>query len=379
MKLIYKIVLILAIAWLENGCKSKEQPTATETPKESLANVITLNPTQLKNAGVETMSLSSSKMTQNLKVFGHTFFPPENMVTISSPYGGIVKSIQVLQGQHIAKGQLVAVLEDPKFIDLQQDYLLTKSKLKLVQLDYERQRDLNQSKANSDKVYQMAENEFRSNQILLKSLSEKLKLLGIQPQNLTSENMTRTITIRANTSGFISTIYANMGKYILPSESIADIINQSRPFLKLKIYEKDLQNIHIGMRLKAYSNSDTSTMYACEIRNINPQVDADGSAEVVCSFLNMNKPIYQNMNMIANLELSSGQVTSLPDEAIVDFEGKSYVFISLGNQKFKMVPIKKGNSDKGITELLEKSEIGINPVVVKGAYTLLMALKNKEE
>lgn len=375
----YKFQIALLFLAFHIGCNNKTNKELETTQAPTDANVITLDAVQERNAEIQLGAISNSKLSSTLRVYGRTFFPPENMLTVTSPYGGIIKSIQVIQGQSISKGQTIAILEDPRFIDLQQDYLMTKSKLKLAQLDYDRQKDLNQAKANSDKVYQIAENEYRTNQILLKSLSEKLKLLGINPQSLTENSITRTVVIRSTASGLVSNVNANMGKYIMPSESIVDIINQTNPYLKLKIYEKDLQFIHKGMLLKAYSNSDTTMQYSCEVRSINPQVAQDGSAEVVCSFINMHKTIYQNMNLIAQIELSNNQAKSLPDEAIVDFEGQAYVFLFVKNGQYKMTPIQKRNSENGRTEILNPSEILSQKIVTKGAYTLLMAMKNKEE
>lgn len=371
--------LLFLILLISYSCSHKKEEDNSLSKNSESENIISLSDAQFKNTGIETANLATRRQSSRLQAYGRTFFPPENITTISTSYGGIIKSIHVIQGQYIHKGQTVAILEDPKFIDLQQDYLMTKSTLKLAQLDYERQKDLNQSKASSDKVYQLAENTFRSNQILLKALSEKLKLLGLNPQTLSESTITRVIHIRSNTSGFVSTVYANRGKYVSPSESILDIINLSNPYLKLKIYEKDLRAIHIGMRLNAYTNSDTTLHYSCIVKSINPQISQDGSTDVICSFITMNKPIYQNMNMIARIELSNEKVNTLPDEAIVEYEGKSYAFISLGNRRYKMIPILKGISENGQTEILDNLDIGANLIVVKGAYTLLMAMKNKDE
>lgn len=374
----YKFHIAVIVLVYTMGCHTKTNNESETTQAPSDTHVISLDAKQEKNAGIQLGSITNSILANTLRIYGRTFFPPENMLSVTSPYGGIIKSIQVIQGQSISIGQTIAILEDPRFIDLQQDYLMTKSKLKLAQLDYERQKDLNLDKANSDKVYQIAENEYRTNQILLKSLSEKLKLLGINPQNLTENSISRTVIIRSTASGLVSNVNANMGKYIMPSESIVDIINQTNPYLKLKIYEKDLMAIHNGMRLKAYSHSDTTIQYDCEVRSINPQVAQDGSAEVVCRFINMHKTIYQNMNLIAQIELSNNQAASLPDEAVVDFEGQAYVFVLKSKQQYQIIPIQKGNSENGRTEILNANELLSQKIVTKGAYTLLMAMKNQE-
>lgn len=369
----YLIALLLII---NIGCKNNvqdEQPIIQSDPF-----LLQLDASQERNAKISTGKLLSNTQAQTIRAYGKTFFPSESVITVTSPFGGAIRSIHVIQGQYVSQGQVVASIEDARFVDLQQDYLLTKSKLKLTQLDYERQRELNQAKASSDKVYQVAENEYRTQQILLKSLSEKLLLLGINPHNLNEKNITRTIAIRATSSGYITNVYANKGRYILPSESLVDILNQSKPYLKLKIYDKDVSNVRIGMKVIAFSSSDTSVKYPCQVLSILPQMQQDGSTEVLCSFIHLNKTLPQNLNLIADIEVSSNATNSLPESAVVDFEGKKFVFEKLEQGKYKMIPIQIGNSQHQQVEIVNHNELNGKNIVMNGAYTLLMALKNKE-
>lgn len=369
----YLIALLLII---NIGCKNNvqdEQPIIESDPF-----LLQLDASQERNAKISTGKLLSNAQAQTIRAYGKTFFPSESVITVTSPFGGAIRSIHVIQGQYVSQGQVVARLEDARFVDLQQDYLLTKSKLKLTQLDYERQRELNQAKASSDKVYQVAENEYRTQQILLKSLSEKLMLLGINPHNLNEKNITRTIAIRATSSGYITNVYANKGRYILPSESLVDILDQSKPYLKLKIYDKDVSNVRIGMKVIAFSSSDTSVKYPCQVLSILPQMQQDGSTEVLCSFIHLNKTLPQNLNLIADIEVSSNATNSLPESAVVDFEGKKFVFEKLEQGKYKMIPIQIGNSQHQQVEIVNHNELNGKNIVMNGAYTLLMALKNKE-
>ncbi|MBL7788992.1 MAG: efflux RND transporter periplasmic adaptor subunit [Chitinophagales bacterium] len=369
----YLIALLLII---NIGCKNNvqdEQPIIQSDPF-----LLQLDASQERNAKISTGKLLSNTQAQTIRAYGKTFFPSESVITVTSPFGGAIRSIHVIQGQYVSQGQVVASIEDARFVDLQQDYLLTKSKLKLTQLDYERQRELNQAKASSDKVYQVAENEYRTQQILLKSLSEKLMLLGINPHNLNEKNITRTIAIRATSSGYITNVYANKGRYILPSESLVDILNQSKPCLKLKIYDKDVSNVRIGMKVIAFSSNDTSVKYPCQVLSILPQMQQDGSTEVLCSFIHLNKTLPQNLNLIADIEVSSNATNSLPESAVVDFEGKKFVFEKLEQGKYKMIPIQIGNSQHQQVEIVNHNELNGKNIVMNGAYILLMALKNKE-
>lgn len=372
-KIIFPLSLIIISAV---ACKT--QTEGKDSIEPSAANVITLTKVQEKNATIRLGKLESNMQSQTLRAYGKTYFTPENIMSITSPYGGALGSIKIIQGQSVSKGQIIATLEDARFVDLQQEYLLIKSKLNLTQLNYERQKDLNQSKASSDKVYQLAENEYRSNQIMLKSLEEKLRLLGIQPNKLSEKNITRTIPVYSPCTGTIVQVNANKGKYILPSESIADVIDPSSPYLKLKIYEKDVPKLHTGMRLIAFSAHNSDLKYACQIVSIQPQISADGSTEALCRIIGKNKLLGQNQNLIADIELDSKPSSYVPKTAVVSFEGKSYIFIKIGDMQYKMISILEGSSDKEKVEILNSNEFAGKDIAIQGAYTLLMALKNVE-
>jgi cobalt-zinc-cadmium efflux system membrane fusion protein len=112
--------------------------------------------------------------------------PPQNLVSVSIPLGGYLKSSNLLPGMPVSKGQVIAVIENPQFIQLQQDYFMAKSKAHFAELDYNRQKTLNQSQASSDKAMQLAQSEMNSQRILMNSLAQQLRLININPESLKS-------------------------------------------------------------------------------------------------------------------------------------------------------------------------------------------------
>ena len=67
------------------------------------------------------------------------------------------------------------------------------------------------------------------------------------------------------------------------------------------------------------------------------------------------------------------------EDAIVNFEAKDYIFIAEGNNKFKMFPVETDVQENEFITLKNTSNLIGKNIVTKGAYTLLMALKNKSE
>ena len=156
MRIIFCILISLLLCC---GSESKK----TENEKDALRpNTVSLNPTQLKNVTITTGIPERSTISRTVKVNGKIDVPPQNLVSISVPLGGYLRSTQLLPGMHVKKGEVIAVLEDPQYIELQQNFLMAKSKLEMAEAEFLRQKELNQSKASSDKVYQIAKSDYEN-------------------------------------------------------------------------------------------------------------------------------------------------------------------------------------------------------------------------
>jgi len=89
------------------------------------------------------------------------------------------------------------------------------------------------------------------------------------------------------------------------------------------------------------------------------------------------------MYLKAYVEAGTHTVAALPDKAIVNFEGKDYIFVSNPNTKthqYKMVEVTKGTSELGYTEInLAEGITNETPIVINGAYDILAKMKNSAE
>lgn len=375
----YKYTLIILTCMLFNACsinQPSEEPTSVV--KEN-TNLVELSDAQLKNANIMVGKIASKNMASILKVNGIIDVPPQNMISISVPLGGFLKYTKLLPGMHLLKGESIATMEDQQYIQLQQEYLTTVSNLKFAELEYNRQKELNLSKAASNRALEQAEASFQSLKINAKSLSEKLKLIGINPENLSEKTISRSIDIRSPIDGYVSHVNVNIGKYVNPSDVLFELVNPTDIHLGLTIYEKDLDKIFIGQKLQAFTNHKPDLKYPCEIILIGKDLSEERSVEVHCHFEKYDKTLIPGMFMNAELEINSNNAKVLPDEAIVRFENVNYAFIATSKNTFKMVEVKLGSSEKGLTEVTMDDSFNNKNFVLNGAYNLLMQLKNKEE
>lgn len=371
------ILLFVTLILLQAcGSKNNNAESVTEIADES---IVTLTPAQLKNAGIETMKLQQKQMTSILKLNGRIDVPPQNIVSISVPMGGYLKTTKLLPGMHINKGEVIATVEDQQYIQLQQDYLTAKAKISFLENEYIRQKELNESKASSDKMYQQAEAEYKSQKVLISALAEKLKLVGINGNNLNENTITRSIRVLSPIDGFVSKVNVNIGKYVAPTEVLFELINPTDIHLALKVFEKDVNKLYIGQKLIAYTNNDLQEKHNCEILLIGKNLTADRNTEVHCHFDKYDKTLIPGTYMNAEIEIRNNEALVLPEEAVVRFENKQYVFIKKSDNQFEMIEVQTGITENGFTEIIPNDQVKQNIFVSKGAYALLMSLKNKSD
>jgi cobalt-zinc-cadmium efflux system membrane fusion protein len=294
--------------------------------------------------------------------------------------GGYLKSSHLLPGMHVNKGQTIALMEDQQFIQLQQDYLTAKARLQFAQKDYERQRDLNASKASSDKLFQQAQADYQSQKILVSSLAEKLRLIGMNPASLSDNNITRAAAVRSPIDGYVSRVNVNVGKYVNPTDVLFEVVDPNDIHLALDVFEKDVPLLRPGQTVTAYTNSKPDKKYLCKIVLIGKDLSDERKTVVHCHFEQYDKSLLPGTFMNAEIEITSNKGLTLPEDAIVSYENKTYAFVVTGKNAYRLTEIQPGISRDGRVALAaNNAELAKQTFVTKGAYSLLMTLKNSAD
>jgi cobalt-zinc-cadmium efflux system membrane fusion protein len=375
-----KKLIILTLSIFLFSCSKKQETQEEQFETNTAKDQITLNDSQIKSAGIEIGTLGNEEISEKITLNGMVDVPPQNLASVSAPSGGYVKYTKFMPGMHVNKGEMLAILEDPQIVQLQQDYLLAKSNLSYARKDYTRQNDLNKSKAASDKVTQQAQTEAQNQNIMMRGMAEKLRAMGINPNNLTAGNIKRSIAVSSPVSGYISSVNVKIGQYVSPTDRLFEVVNTDDVHLALSVFEKDLNKISVGQRVFAYTNQNPEKKYAANIILIGKDFQPDKSVVIHCYFIDYDKNLIPGTYMNAEVETNSETGNTVPDDAIVTWEGKQYIFQEVKPKTYKMVEIKIGNSENGRTEVYNLDQTLKNKkFVTKGAYNLLMGLKNVEE
>lgn len=331
--------------------------------------------------GLELGSLQTMNLSAIVKVNGKIDVPPQNMVSVCMPLGGYLKSTKLLPGMHIQKGEVIAVMEDQQYIQLQQDYLMAKAQKNVLEQEYERQKELNESKASSDKVFQQAEAAYKNVQVMMRALAEKLRLIGINPETVNDNSLSRAVNLYAPINGYVSKVNVNVGKFVNPADVLFELVNPEDIHLALTVFEKDIDKLFIGQKVITHTNNNPAKKYTCEIILIGKDVNSERNVTVHCHFDAYDKLLVPGTFMNAEISTLSKEASVLPEDAVIRFENKKYVFINKGNRTFEMFEVSTGMNQNGFIEITnpDLSPLKNGNIVTKGAYTLLMKMKNSTE
>ena len=386
---INRISMVILIGLAIASCSSKNERT-TEEHHEEGDNTVELTQAQFKQASIVVGNFEQRVIGSELRVNGIIDVPPQSNISITMPYGGFVKYTEMLPGTMVKKGQLLVVIENPEFIQVQQDYLESLASQEFLKAEYDRQKELYDEKVASGKSFQQAKSDYMANEARIKSMEAKLKLIGFSVAKIKEGNVSASVNIYSPVTGAIREVYTNVGKFINPQDVIMDITNSDDLHVELTVYENDVPRIKEGQRIRfALANSPNEWREA-EVFLIGSGVREDRSVTVHGHLKKMHSDLKPGMYIAAKIETDSNKTWAAPDESIVRFGGKHYVFVYAGERSedgqemhdFEMLEVQKGSSEDGFTQisLLETSlEISSLKLVTSGAFTLLAKAKNSED
>ena len=86
--------------------------------------------------------------------------PPQRQATVTLTMGGSIHSTSLLPGNHVSQGEVIATLENPEFIQLQQTYLESAAQTEYLEKEYNRQKMLSEQEAASQKRFQQSKADY---------------------------------------------------------------------------------------------------------------------------------------------------------------------------------------------------------------------------
>lgn len=211
---------------------------------------------------------------------GILVLPPQSRATVTLTMGGSIRSTTLLPGAYVKQGTVLATLENPEFIALQQSYLDSHAQYEFLRTEFLRQQTLAREEASSQKHFQQSKAEYLSMRSRMDAAAAQLALLGVDTTRLLAGGIIPYLDIKAPISGYAADVKMNIGRHFDVGEPLCEIVNKSDMMLRLTAYEKDLANLRAGDRVEFRVNGiegetfhGVITMVGQQVNNENRSID----------------------------------------------------------------------------------------------------------
>lgn len=272
--------ILLPIAALLCACSSAPTaPASTAASEAAATDSIAAAPAEEPASEVDAASGATS--VPNEPTFnGILVLPPQSRATVTLTMGGSIRSTTLLPGAYVKQGTVLATLENPEFIALQQSYLDSHAQYEFLRTEFLRQQTLAREEASSQKHFQQSKAEYLSMRSRMDAAAAQLALLGVDTTRLLAEGIIPYLDIKAPISGYAADVKMNIGRHFDVGEPLCEIVNKSDMMLRLTAYEKDLANLRAGDRVEFRVNGiegetfhGVITMVGQQVNNENRSID----------------------------------------------------------------------------------------------------------
>jgi cobalt-zinc-cadmium efflux system membrane fusion protein len=310
-----------------------------------------------------------------VKANGMFAVPPENQADVSAYFAGYVKNISLLPGDAVKKGQMLFTIENPEYVQAQQDFLEAKGRLSYLKSDYERQKELMADNVTSKKNFLKAESEYTVTLAQYQSLKKKLSLMNINPNTLSGENIRSVISVLSPLSGYATTINATKGMYLNPSDVAVTVTNTDDLHIELKIFEKDLPMVKEGQFINVRLQNDMNKVYQGKVHLVNKAINAqDRTVAIHGDLVNESdvKLFAPGMYIEGEILTTTSEHPALPVEAVANIDNDYFVLVKENGTTFKRVLVKVGATNNGFIQIINANDFkGDSEFLTKGAFNLI--------
>ncbi len=376
-RILLPVILVLA------ACNS-ETSVKTETTKTTTKQVVALSTEQLHGAEIKEAYPKEELIGLSIHANGTIDVPPQNKTVITAEFGGFVKSLNVLDGMHVSKGQTLLTIEHPELIQLQQDYLEVIGNLDYLKAEVERQEKLVAQEAGSIKNLQLATSQLNIGLAKKKGMSAKLDMAGVQMKQLESGKIQRSIAILAPFNGVVTKVAVDVGAYAAPTDKLLEIIDLKHSHAEVIVFEKDVKHLRLGQKVELSFSGEYEDIDA-EVFLIGKEIGKDRTVKVHCHLDQENATIAPGSYFKATIYTGQNKRFCVPSDAIVDFNGKDVVFVNIGMKNGKTLFVPEEVSviaiENGLAAFAykNKSRSLQDKLVVHGAYDIMSCLLVSDE
>lgn len=327
---------IAVFLYLRNQPKPVPTPKSVGGPMETTTTTtgmpetaFKISPEKQQLIGVQYGTVDYQTISKSLRAVGKVAFDETKISRINPKIEGWIENVYVdFTGKLVQKGQPLLTIYSPDLVQTQEEYLLAvKGRRQLGESPFPDAVNFSES--------------------LLQSARRRLELWDItdaQIKELEKRGApSRTMTLYAPTSGFVTTRNAFPKQRVMPETELYAIADLSNVWVIADIYEFEAADIKMGQPATVTISSYPGREFNGKITYIYPQVDnTTRTLKVRVELANKGFALKPDMYADVVLDMSYGRRLVVPQEAVMDSGSEQLVYVSLNDGYFEPRKVQLG-------------------------------------
>lgn len=342
---------------------------------------------KFESLGIKIDTIPTRSLSGVVEANGQLEVPPQHEATVTAILGANVNSIKVIEGDKVRKGQVLAYLSHPNLTNLQTNYVKAYSRFQYLEKEMQRQKRLYEEEVGSGKTYQETLADYNSMKGEVKGYEAQLKQLNLNIENIQGGDIYEYVPVVSPIKGYVEKVKVQLGQYVDPQTVMFMIVNIDHIHADLMVFEKDVHKVKKGQKLSFTVESVPGNTLTAKIYSVGKQFEQKPKAVHVHAEIDQKEDfLIPGMYINGKIRTGNTQVKALPESAIIEEEGKPYIFMAEAHEEdgktewaFKAVEVRTGINEDGWVEikLLEPLPDGTQ-VAWNNAYYLISEMKKSQ-
>jgi cobalt-zinc-cadmium efflux system membrane fusion protein len=313
---------------------------------------------------------------------GQLEVPPQNEAAVTAVIGANVSTIEVIEGDKVEKGQVLAYINHPDLIELQSNYISSWNELQFLEKEYERQQKLYEEKVGSGKELQRIRSDYNAKKANVNGLAAQLKLLDISIGTVQNGNLTEKVAVRSPIKGFVRSVEVKTGQYVAPQTELFEIVNLEHIHVDFMVFEKDVAKVREGQKIRFKVESIERELEA-SVYSVGKNFEQNPKAiHIHAEIEDKSGLLLPGMYARGRILTGDSTGTALPEAAVIRENGKDYIFLAEKHEnewEFRPLEVIATRTADGWTQISPTEKFPSNAQVAwNNAYYLLAEMQKGE-
>lgn len=337
---------------------------------------VDLGPEDLKKAQIQTVRVGLHALSTQLRVPGIVSADEYRTVHVTPLAGGVLRQVPVVLGDHVRRGQTLAVIFSSELADAETAYLVVLAEFEADHKKLERTQHLVSLGAASQQELDDVTAEHATHQAHVRAALEKLKLYGATDRQIAAlkeaAQVDANLVVPAPINGLVLTRNANPGLVTSPTQELFTVVDLSTVWVMASLNEKDFASVPEGTSAVVTAPAYPGRTWKGRVVYIQPQVDpATRTAQARIEVANPDGGLRLAMYTDVAFASTAEKTLAVPESAVQAIGDKRYVFLPIKDSDGSFTPreVKLGHAENGYVSVFAGLKLD-DEVVNQGSFIL---------